>query len=181
MPTANNRPFTPETVERHPPRVEGGPNSVYVFKNPKVALAVNATLTVNRPLMITGPSGSGKSTLAFVAAQLLKRRYYEFVVTGRTEASDLVYRFDMVQRLNDAYTPDTPAKRVAAYIEPSVLWWAHAPVSAGTRGDDALSQEDHVRDPTPCHATEAAAVVLIDEIDKAEPDVPNDLLLPARR
>jgi MoxR-like ATPase len=178
MPTANERPFRPNEVERHPPRAKAGPEAVYVFKDPKVALAVNAALTVNRPLLITGPSGSGKSTLAYVAAQVLKRRYYELVVTGRTEASDLVYRFDMVQRLNDAYDQNVEIKPIAAYIEPSVLWWALAPASAANRGDPDLLEPDHARDPTPCHRDAAAAVVLIDEIDKAEPDVPNDLLVP---
>jgi MoxR-like ATPase len=163
MLTANERPFRPKKVERHPPRSKGGPEEVYVFENPKIALAVNAALTVNRPLLITGPSGSGKSTLAYIAAQVLKRRYYELVVTGRTEASDLVYRFDMVQRLNDAYTPESRVKRVAAYIEPSVLWWALAPASAEVRGDKDLPKAERAQDPTPCRRGAVGAVVLIDE------------------
>src|SRR5437879_6326598 len=69
---------------------------------PDIKLAVRVALAVNRPLLVFGPSGCGKSSLVFNLARLLRRRYYEFVVSSRSEASDLYYRFDAVRRLGEA-------------------------------------------------------------------------------
>ena len=68
----------------------------------EIVLAVNIALATGRPLLLSGPSGGGKSSLAQHVARILGRRYYEFVVTARTQAQDLTWRFDAVRRLADA-------------------------------------------------------------------------------
>jgi MoxR-like ATPase len=154
---------------------------VYVYHKPEIELAVNVAWAANRPLLLSGPSGCGKSTLALNVALSLGWRYYEYVVTSRTEARDLLYRFDTIARLNDAHS-ENKLKDVAAYIEPGVLWWAFDPESARERGaSGALPPEQEAADP--CKVSrenvrdESRAVVLIDEIDKADIDVTNNLLV----
>src|SRR5689334_2156221 len=113
----------------------------YVYHDPKIALAVNVALATFRPLLIFGPSGSGKSSLAPSVARILRRRYYEQVITSRTQARDLLWQFDTLRRLSDAEAgrldPDDRSKeQVARYITPGVLWWALDPASARLRGLD---------------------------------------------
>ncbi len=145
--------------------------SVYVY-SPEIVLAVNVALAVNRPLLISGPPGSGKSSLAANVARWKRWRYYEDVVTARTQARDLLWGFDAVRRLSDAQAkgamhPD------AEYVEPGVLWWAIDQVSARTRGRGGVTAPTE----QPQRFDDPRAVVLIDEIDKADPDVPNSLLV----
>lgn len=162
----------------------GGDNRdgrVYVYHKPEIELAVNVAWAANRPLLLSGPSGCGKSTLALNVALSLGWRYYEYVVTSRTEARDLLYRFDTIERLNDAHS-ENKLKDVAAYIEPSVLWWAFDPKSAKERGASGrLSPDAEAPDPSKVGADnirdKSRAVVLIDEIDKADIDVTNNLLV----
>ena len=96
-------------------------------------------------------------------------------VTARTQARDLLWRFDAVRRLSDAQAHEVRPQ--AAYVEPGTLWWAFDPGSAITRGepDTALGVPPPVV-PGGGAADQRQAVVLIDEIDKADPDVPNSLL-----
>ncbi|MCL4205481.1 MAG: MoxR family ATPase [Pirellulaceae bacterium] len=151
---------------------------VYVYHDDDIMLAVNVAWATGRPLLVSGPSGCGKSSLAMNVALTLNWRYYEFVVTARTTARDLLWNFDAVRRLNDAHAGQGGLKSDAAYIEPGVLWWAFDRKSALTRGStDGLPEDQMARDPWPTQAAQPA-VVLIDEIDKAEPTVPNDLLVP---
>jgi MoxR-like ATPase len=162
------RPFTPKRVERHDPLPSGAGGDdrdgrVYVYHRSDIALAVNVALATHRPLLLSGPSGCGKSCLALNAALYLRRRYYEYVVTARSEARDLLWRFDSLQRLNDAQAHKI--KPDESYVEPGRLWWAFDRESAGLRGTD----------PSPVDGDDA--VVLIDEIDKADPDLPNNLLV----
>ena len=190
MPTDNSGvatkapPFDPKRVERlqmpQMPDKVAGPDrrdgAVYVYHDDDIALAVNAALVTKRPLLVSGPSGGGKSSLALNVALSLRRRYYEFVVTSSSDARDLVYRFDAVRRLNDAHADGV--KHTQFYIEPGPLWWAIDPASARQRGPaDVLKDEsDLAVDPSPTKGD--GAVVLIDEIDKADPDFPNNLLVP---
>ncbi len=187
-PVEGERPFAPLTVQ--PPKLARGAGKpqdvgdqrsapVYVY-HPSIVLAVNVALATGRPLLVRGGSGAGKSTLARNAADVLGWRYYEEVITSRTQARDLLWRVDLVRRLHEAqrrggrldedYTP---------FIEPGVLWWSFQPQSAKRRG--AEKKRDKIK--PPAHkvggkADAARAVVLLDEIDKADPDVPNNLLVP---
>jgi MoxR-like ATPase len=130
--------------------VEGGPEGrVYVYDDETVVLTVNIALATNRPLLVYGAAGSGKSTLAPNIAGVLGWKFLQHTITSRTEAEDLLWQFDAVHRLSDAQSGS--AKRAGEYYRPGVLWRAF---------------------------TERRAVVLIDEIDKADPDLPNGLLGP---
>ncbi|WP_329017694.1 MoxR family ATPase [Streptomyces sp. NBC_01601] len=160
-----------------------GDGRVYVMA-PELDFAVRVALATGRPLLLRGMPGSGKSSLAPFIARELGWRYYEHVVTYRTQPRELLWSFDSVRRLGDAQvaarrgeTPDD-----AAYVQPGVLWWALAPESARRRG---RSDDAEITDPCPDPFEKVNsdrsldhAVVLIDEIDKADPDVPNSLLVP---
>jgi len=167
---------------------------------PDIKLAVRVALAVNRPLLVFGPSGCGKSSLVFNLARLLGRRYYEFVVHSRSEARDLYYRFDAVRRLGEAQlgAAGIGEEREAwrnnyAFIEPGSLWWLYSPRTAKYRGSaQGAPGVRPASDPGRCppnysdpgstspstDATIPPGVLLIDEIDKADPDFPNNLLVP---
>lgn len=74
---------------------------VYVYTE-DILLAINVALATHRPLLVRGPSGSGKSTLAKNVADKLERRFYEQVITSRTQAQDLLWDVDLLRRLHDA-------------------------------------------------------------------------------
>lgn len=178
--------FQPNRVQRHdserlPPSGAGGDDrdgKTYVYHRSDIALAVNVALATRRPLLLSGPSGSGKSSLALNVALSLGRRYYEYVVTARSEARDLLWSFDNLRRLNDAQARQGKLRDDECYIEPGVLWWAFDPESARQRGARGrLPPEQEAMDPN-LLATDFSAVVLIDEVDKADPDLPNNLLVP---
>jgi MoxR-like ATPase len=173
----------PEWHMRDPDRRDG---EVYVASQ-DVNLAVDVALATGRPILVRGEPGSGKSALApFVARERLWR-YYEHVVTSRTQATDLLWSFDSVRRLADAQTLPRGARLDDfRYVEPGVLWWAFAPVSAANRGAFGRARQavvarrpavDPMYDPNKGRSPDHA-VVLIDEIDKADPDMPNSLLVP---
>jgi MoxR-like ATPase len=120
---------------------------------------------------------------AFIARER-NWRYYEHTVTARTEATDLLWTFDAVRKLGDATLLASRGPEATLndydYVNPGALWWAFSPSSATNRGAgdgvahpaaEPLSELNQSR-------SEDGAVVLVDEIDKADPDVPNALLLP---
>ncbi|GGV47668.1 ATPase AAA [Kitasatospora herbaricolor] len=155
---------------------------VYV-PSPEIELAVEVALATGRPLLLRGEPGSGKSSLAPWVARKRNWRYYEHVVTSHTRAKDLLWTFDSVRRLADAQAlrtgrgRRTPAVDTSAYVVPGPLWWAFAPYSAAdatSRSHAALASVPPLNEGRLKHG----AVVLIDEIDKADPDVPNGLLVP---
>lgn len=150
---------------------------VYVYDD-DIVLAVNVALSVKRPLLIRGASGSGKSSLALNVARFFKWRYYEVVISSGTQARDLLWQFDTLRRLSDAQA-DIGVKEDIHYVEPGVLWWAFEPESARLRGADAANANVPALaiDPNKGDQHERA-VVLLDEIDKADPDTPNNLLVP---
>lgn len=150
--------------------------------DPEVAFAVRVAEATGRPLLLRGEPGCGKSSLAAYVARDKGWRYYEHVVTSRTTARDLLWSFDAVRRLADAQVrePGTSLNDVN-YVDPGVLWWAFAPEQARRRGAKPEDVDfDPATDPNPENATRSAtkAVVLIDEIDKADPDMPNGMLVP---
>lgn len=144
----------------------------------ELGLAIKVALATNRPLLLSGDPGSGKSSLAPYYARENGLRYYEHVVTSRTQATDLLWTFDSVRRLADAQAHRSHLHD-AEYVQPGVLWWSLAPESAHSRG--GMLRPSHRHDPLDRFYQEhqaKGAVVLIDEIDKADPDVPNSLLVP---
>ncbi|MFB6838367.1 AAA family ATPase [Streptomyces sp. NPDC056361] len=127
-------------------------DEVYVFDDENVVLAVNVALKTGRPLLLFGPPGSGKSSLAPNVARVLDWDFHPLVVTARTEPEDLLWRFDALRRLNDAQ---------AKKIGPIGTYYAHGPLWRAFKAEQGRR-----------------SVVLIDEIDKADPDLPNSLLGP---
>ena len=158
--------------------------AVYVLDD-QLRLAVDVALATGRPLLLRGEPGSGKSSLAAFLARNLGWRYYEHVVSSRTTAQDLLWSFDSMRRLADASSPGHeggPARLDdASYVEPGVMWWALDRDSALRRGRPASPGDDMAAEPFGAlnkNRRPEHAVVLIDEIDKADPDVPNGLLVP---
>jgi MoxR-like ATPase len=169
-------------------RTDRRDGEVYVYADDeRIVLTVNVALATGRPLLVFGPAGSGKSSLAANIARTMRWRYYEAIITSRTQAQDLLWTFDVVRRLADATARQAPSGtgsgesgssgELHRYLEPSVLWWAFDPKSAAKRGLDTAPGDFLIADPS-LGPPASPAVVLLDEIDKADPDVPNNLLVP---
>ncbi len=156
------------------------------LEDERLRLVTEVAIVARRPLLIRGEPGSGKSSYAPFAARNLNWRYYEYTVTGRTEAKDLLWRFDALARLRDAQAQvKREQMKPARYVTPGVLWWAfnrqdaiafsatvhsrRTATATQSRITEPFAEVNRNRNP-------AGVVVLIDEIDKADPDVPNDLL-----
>ena len=114
-------------------------------------VAVNAAIALERPLLIKGEPGTGKTELAFQVADALKAPLITWHVKSTTKAQQGLYEYDAVTRLRDSQLGDPRVKDVKNYIKKGKLWEAF---------------EDGPR-----------PVLLIDEIDKADIEFPNDLLL----
>ncbi|MFJ3620813.1 AAA family ATPase [Streptomyces iakyrus] len=155
--------------------------SVYA-PTPEIRTAVQVALITGRPLLLSGPPGCGKSSLASFVARSLGFSYFEFVVTDDSDPQDLLWRIDLIRRLNDAQLAKlTDDESVFTdYLEPGPLWWALNPETAERRGSDSALTRPAA---PPVHlldyeATRAGAVLLIDEIDKADSSFCNGLLVP---
>jgi MoxR-like ATPase len=151
----------------------------YIYSD-VVILAVNVALATRRPLLLAGSPGTGKSTLAANVAGVLGWKFYSRVISSRTKAADLMWTFDALRRLSDAQASTRAGKSSllprAAYLQPQELWWAFDADSALRRGAPGHGPRvPKAADPQAGTPGECA-VVLLDEIDKAEPDVPYDLL-----
>ncbi len=157
------------------------PELVHVFEK-KAIQAVNTALAAGRPLLLRGEPGIGKSQMARAVAKGLGWAFVPFVVDAQGESRDLLWHFDAVARLAEAQllgalgVNEEKARQrlaVANYLRPGPLWWAFdwtdAEEQAGRIGMEPPPQRDG-GDP------QAGRVVLIDEIDKAETDLPNGLL-----
>ena len=117
---------------------------------PDLMLAVNAAIALERPLLIKGEPGTGKTMLAEEVARALGRPLLQWHIKSTTKAQQGLYEYDAVSRLRDSQLGDAQVGDIAHYIKRGVLWEAfEAP---------------------------APAVVLIDEVDKADIEFPNDLL-----
>jgi len=113
-------------------------------------LAVDAALTLERPLLVKGEPGTGKTELAINVARTLKAPLYSWHIKSTTRAQQGLYEYDAVSRLRDSQLGDEKVADIGNYIVKGVLW-------------DAFESSER-------------AVVLIDEIDKADIEFPNDLL-----
>ncbi len=159
------------------------PEGCHVF-DPASITAVNAAICAGRPLLLRGEPGSGKSQLARAVASALKRPFLYRIVNGRTEPEDLLHKFDAISRLATAQLGQKDAKLDPdLYLMPDILWWALNPVSAKARYGKAKPHCGSAAvDYSECRETgypldgSAGAVVLIDEIDKADAELPNSLL-----
>jgi MoxR-like ATPase len=172
QPLFNPPPAAPLPTDRPGDRRDG---SVYLY-TPEIELAVNVALAAGRPLLVRGPSGGGKSTLAGHVARVLGWRYYEKVISSRTQAQDLLWEVDHLRRLQDAQLNELQGG-IGSYLNPGVLWWGFDNTSALNHAKQGAASQ---MDPNLNLDASAAqrAVVLLDEIDKADPDVPNNLLVP---
>jgi MoxR-like ATPase len=149
----------------------------FVFAEEAI-LALNVALATQRPLLVSGEPGSGKTSLARFAALALRRVFYRETITSRTQATDLLSSFDALRRLSDAQVRDA-LRPEQAYVVPGKLWWALSPKTAAQRGVRGLPGLEALADPGVKRSSEddeSTAALLLDEIDKADPDVPNDLL-----
>lgn len=159
----------------------------YVF-NDEIAIAADVAFATERPLLIAGPPGSGKSMLAPSLAALKQWRYLHYTFTSRSRLEDLTGDIDHLRRLNDAQAAQ-PGEELPprwTYLQPGILWWAFNSLSARNLGASEADRKTHRRhfqapQPPGTVGGQGNVVVLLDEIDKAEPDLPNDLLEPLDR
>jgi len=113
-------------------------------------MAVNAAVTLARPLLIKGEPGTGKTQLALEVAEALGRPIFEWHVKSTSKAQQGLYEYDAVSRLRDSQLGDARVADIRNYIVRGKLWEAFE--------------------------SEVQPVLLIDEIDKADIEFPNDLL-----
>lgn len=146
--------------------------------------AIKAAKAANRPLLIRGEPGVGKTQLAMAAAKDPEdaRPLVSLTVDSQTESRDLLWTFDAVQRLAEAQVLSNVYKNiedlevlrskidVKEFVRPGPIWWAIDWQSAAKQHRDEPPEVPDGWKP------EAGVVVLIDEIDKAESDLPNGLL-----
>ncbi len=130
------------------PRFEG--TDSYVATEDLI-VAVNAAARLRRPLLIKGEPGTGKTVLAREVAKSFGRPLIEWHIKSTTKAQQGLYEYDAVARLRDSQLGDPKVHDIRNYIKPGRLWEAFT--------------------------AERAPVLLIDEIDKADIEFPNDLLL----
>jgi MoxR-like ATPase len=128
-------------------RFEGTENYIATHD---LMMAVNAAITLERPLLIKGEPGTGKTMLAIEVAKALQRPLYEWHIKSTTKAQHGLYEYDAVSRLRDSQLGDAKVHDIRNYIVRGMLWNAFE--------------------------SEAKSVLLIDEVDKADIEFPNDLL-----
>ena len=145
----------------------------YVYDD-NIVLAVNVALVTGRPILVRGPSGTGKSSLARAVAESLHWDFESEVITSEHTAQDLKWKVDNIGRLAKAQAGEKDPDQLALrrFIVPGPLWWAFERRSAADQY--ALGSQQ----PRPIERKSDHVVLLLDEIDKADPDLPNGLLEP---
>ena len=118
---------------------------------PDLRVAVNAAIALERPLLVKGEPGTGKTILAHEIAKALGKSIITWHIKSTTKAQQGLYEYDAVARLRDSQLGDAKVHDIRNYIQRGKLWEAFTAASA--------------------------PVLLIDEIDKADIEFPNDLLL----
>ena len=159
------------------------PSSVHQFDEDSIN-AIKTALASRRPLLLRGDPGTGKSQLARAAAAVLNRIFVYEVVNAHTESQDLLWRFDAVGRLAEAQSlaaGTSPEERKALldtkrYACPGPLWWALCWESAQKVYQNSQYQLARPEEPMGCQGGMTGSVLLIDEIDKANAELPNGLL-----
>lgn len=143
----------------------------------KSAYAMQMALATQRPLLVKGEPGLGKSYMALAAASLLDRAFVAEVINSHTEGQDLLWKDDPIQRLNDAQSKlkQGEALHPKRYINPGTLWWAFDWESA-TEQYNQLHHQIYKPSCDDDKKRKNGLVLLIDEIDKADPSLPNSLL-----
>src|SRR5678809_1807370 len=116
-----------------------------------LTLAVNAAITLQRPLLVKGEPGTGKTMLAVEVAKSLGIPLFEWHIKSTSKAQQGLYEYDAVSRLRDSQLGEEKVREIRNYIVKGSLWEAFE--------------------------SEVQPVLLIDEIDKADIEFPNDLLL----
>lgn len=157
------------------PATRAWPEAVHVFDDESV-LAIQTALASRRPLLIRGEPGTGKSQLARAIAHVWQRLFISVVVNARMESQDLMWHFDAVARLGEAQIGRQDAQLESLhYLSPGALWWAFDYASAAEQYQQCRYRQ---LEPEPLSGWQAeqGCVVLIDEIDKAEAELPNGLL-----
>lgn len=117
----------------------------------ELSVAVNAAIQLEKPLLVKGEPGTGKTLLAYEIAKSLNKNLITWHIKSTTSAQQGLYEYDAVSRLRDSQLGDSKVNDIANYIQKGKLW------EAFTEG--------------------SSSVLLIDEIDKADIEFPNDLLL----
>ncbi|HAT50517.1 MAG: MoxR family ATPase [Nitrospirae bacterium] len=170
----------------------GDSQSTKYFFSQEIIFAINVAIATGRPLLVGGPTGCGKSAMAQAVAKVLKRRFCSFTITSHTKMDDLYYKIDMVRRLADAHVEKgdgmVNVSDLEKYIRPGPFWWAFDPTGAEgimskSRGNN--NEPSSKTDVQICKAQDIAGkevknpegtLILLDEMDKADPDLPNNLL-----
>jgi MoxR-like ATPase len=173
--------FDPDTRVQHATGAEislGDRADVDYVYPAKAVLAINLALATQRPLLVSGPSGCGKTSLAEDVAQVLDWEFLLQTVHSRMEAYDLLYEIDYVRRFQDAQPGAGGLKEMQHYINPGLLWRAFDPDGAKQCRASSPAYPSATAHRTGKPEPREGVVALLDEIDKADPDVPNNLLLP---
>ena len=164
------------------PALDSWPETWHRF-DARSVWAVRAALAARRPLLVRGEPGLGKSQLARAAAHILNVPFLCQVINARCECTDLLYTYDAVSRLAQAQVMGSASQGAdwadklteSRFVQPGILWWTFDWESARQQAGRFCRI---VREPfrpngwTPGQG----CVVLIDEIDKADADLPNGLL-----
>lgn len=161
--------------------IAGWDASAHVFEKPDI-LAIKAALAAGRPLLVRGEPGTGKTQLARAVAQQLGWALVYKVINGLTELADLFWHYDAVDRLGEAQVLAGESHEVRIeslkhrkFLTPGPLWWAFD-WSGAREQFAAWSRRKHGRPPWHGSEPPPGVVLLIDEIDKADLDLPNGLL-----